>query len=79
MLIGRVTGSIWSTRKDEKLNGIKLMVVELEGDNSQMVAADYIGAGEGDRVLIVTGGASRKTLGDHLPIDASIIGIIDEK
>lgn len=79
MLIGKVVNNVWATKKDEKLTGLKLMVVEIEGNNQNriIVAADYIGAGEGDRVIIVTGSSARHVFDSDVPIDATIIGIID--
>ena len=84
MLIGKVMKSIWSTRKDESLVGLKLMVVQLldtprEGDGKIIVAADLIGAGIGERVLITQGSSARRMQGcDNIPVDAMIVGIIDE-
>ncbi|MGL5655545.1 MAG: EutN/CcmL family microcompartment protein [Fusobacteriaceae bacterium] len=78
MLIGNVIGNVWATRKDDGLIGLKLLIVELE-NKSQVVACDYIGAGNGDRVLISTGSSARKILGrEETPIDAAIVGIIDQ-
>ena len=78
MLIGKIIDNVWATRKDEKLRGLKLMVVEIEGfENRTIVAADYIGAGEGDKVIITTGSSARRAFGDDTPIDATIVGIID--
>ncbi len=78
MLIGKIIDNVWATRKDEKLKGLKLMVVEIEGfENRTIVAADYIGAGEGDKVIITTGSSARRVFGDDTPIDATIVGIID--
>ncbi|TXH55627.1 MAG: ethanolamine utilization protein EutN [Bacteroidia bacterium] len=78
MLIGKVISNIWATRKDEKLRGLKLMVVEIEGEKNRIiVAADYIGAGEGDRVIITTGSSARRAFSDDTPIDSTIVGIID--
>lgn len=82
MLIGKVIDNIWSTRKDEKLRGLKLMVVELETGKGNLqkeiiVAADYIGSGIGDRVIIVTGSSARYIFDEQTPVDATIVGIID--
>lgn len=83
MVIGRVVGRLWSTRKDEKLNGQKFLIVRLlknqkEEQEGLFVAADSVGAGNGDTVLIVKGGAARASLGNKdVPVDATIIGIID--
>lgn len=83
MLVGKVVGSIVSTRKSEKLVGNKFMIVELaknmSGTQNQMIAIDNIGAGIGEFVLIATGSAAR--IGCDLsesPIDAAIVGIIDD-
>lgn len=84
MVIGKVLGSIWSTRKDDSLVGVKLMVVQLqdtpvEGQGRIIVAADLIGAGVGERVLIAQGSSARRTKGfENVPVDAMIVGIIDE-
>jgi len=84
VLIGRVINSIWSTRKDESLVGAKLMIVQLldtpeEGKGKIIVAVDTIGAGIGERVLITQGSSSRRMTGfKDSPVDATIVGIIDE-
>lgn len=81
MLAARVIDNIWATRKDTALTGLKFMLVELlDGNNSrQIIVADLIGAGIGERVLISQGGAARRMLRDDLiPVDAVIVGIIDE-
>ena len=78
MLIGKIINNVWATRKDDRLRGLKLMVVEIEGfENRTIVAADYIGAGEGDKVIITTGSSARRVFGDDTPVDATIVGIID--
>jgi len=83
MVIGRVVGRLWATRKDEKLNGQKFLIVRLLKDidveeTGFFVAADSVGAGTGDNVLITRGGAARGSLGERdVPVDATIIGIID--
>ncbi|KUF29294.1 MULTISPECIES: EutN/CcmL family microcompartment protein [Lysinibacillus] len=83
MQMGRVIGSVWATRKEEGLNGLKLLIIQPIDSNQQpirteMVAADRIGAGIGDDVLITSGGSSRYIMKENpLPIDAVVIGIID--
>ncbi len=83
MLIARIVGSAVSTIKDDNLRGLKLLIVqeatpkdELRGE--PFVAADTVGAGEGELVLVVTGSAARQTdkTRDY-PVDAAIIGILD--
>ena len=82
MIIGKVTGSVVSTRKNEKLVGSKFMIVEplntMKGVTKNIVAVDNIGAGIGEFVLVATGSAARKiTNAENSPIDAAIVGIID--
>ncbi len=83
MLVGKVLGNIVSTRKTEKLIGNKFMIVELvesmRGSVKHIVAIDNIGAGIGEYVLVATGSAARiGTDNDNAPVDAAIVGIIDE-
>lgn len=82
MITAKLIGSVWATRKSELLNGYRLMLVEVIGGKEagkRIVAADIVGAGIGDRVLVTTGGAARRMLdNDNIPVDASIVGIIDE-
>jgi ethanolamine utilization protein EutN len=76
MKIGTVTGSIWATRKAQSLAGQTFLVVRSESE--ELVAADQVGAGMGDRVLLVTGTvASRFCM--EAPIDAAVVAILDEQ
>lgn len=80
MIICKVIGHVWATKKEESLSGLKLMVVREDGKKSgdSFVAADIVGAGIGEKVLVVSGSTARKALGkDELPVDAAIVGIID--
>ncbi|TWI73018.1 ethanolamine utilization protein EutN [Desulfobotulus alkaliphilus] len=84
MIIGEVIGNVWATRKEDTLNGLKLMVVRrvdagVPGPQESFVAVDCVGAGIGERVLVVTGSSARKALhNQESPVDATIVGIIDE-
>ncbi|TGE33435.1 EutN/CcmL family microcompartment protein [Desulfosporosinus sp. Sb-LF] len=82
MIAAKVIDSIWSTRKADSLVGLKFMLVEVLGGIDAgriLIAADTIGAGIDERVLICIGSAARRMLGrDDVPIDAAIVGIIDE-
>jgi carbon dioxide concentrating mechanism protein CcmL len=84
MLLGKVVGTVWATRKDEKLNGLKLLLVRhVELDFSMrktyVVAADTVGAGVGEIVMITTGSSARQSkLTERKPIDAAVSGIIDK-
>jgi len=83
--IGKVIDNVWSTRKDESLVGTKFMIVQLmdnlgEFNGNIIVAADLIGAGIGEKVLITQGSSARRMEGlENTPIDAIIVGIIDEE
>lgn len=79
MIICEVVGHVWATKKEEGLCGLKMMVVRAEqGGAGEFVAADAVGAGIGEKVLVVSGSTARKALGgDHVPVDAAIVGIID--
>lgn len=82
MIIGKVTGSVVSTRKNEKLVGSKFMIVEPvcgADKTNKIVAVDNIGAGIGEYVLVALGSAARVGCGrENAPIDAAIVGIIDD-
>ncbi len=78
-----VTGNVVCTRKDEKISGTKLLLVQpvddnMKDDGSALVAIDSVGAGEGELVLIVTGSSSRMTeVTEDRPVDCTIMGIVD--
>lgn len=85
MRLAKVIGTVVATRKEESLTGFKLLVIE-EIDpreerptTNRLVAVDTLGAGEGDTVLWVQGGAARVISDDHrkAPLDVAIVGIID--
>jgi len=81
MIIGKVVGSIVSTRKNEKLIGSKFMVVEPVSSmgNGRMVAVDNVGAGIGEFVIVALGSAARVgTDTEGAPVDAAIVGIVDD-
>lgn len=84
MIIGIVTGHVWATRKDETLNGLKFMIVQrldaASGTRHEsFVAVDCVGSGIGERVLVVTGSQARRAVGvKDAPVDAAIVGILDE-
>lgn len=80
MKICKVVGNVWATKKDARLEGIKLMVVMslYDAEGKSFVAADYVGAGIGEKVLVVTGSTARYASGKEAPIEASIVGIVDQ-
>ena len=74
MMIGTVTGSIWATRKATCLQGQTFLMVDtLKG---VVAAADHVGAGTGDKVILVTGSTAAKFSMDA-PVDAAIVAIVD--
>lgn len=83
MHFGKVVGTVWATRKDEKLENLKFLLVEElgargESSGSHVVAIDAVGAGPGEVVLIATGSAARQTIQtDGRPADAVIMAIVD--
>ena len=76
MKIGTVTGAVWATRKATCLQGQTFLVVKSEGE--EIVAADQVGAGPGDRVLLATGTVASRYCMDA-PVDAAVVAIIDMK
>ena len=76
MKIGKVTGSVWATRKASCLMGQTFLVVET--GNESLVAADQVGAGPGDRVLLATGTVASRYCMDA-PVDAGVVAILDRE
>lgn len=77
-------GSLWATRKDNKLNGMAFLVVKPLAYGKEpatgecFVAVDNAGAGIGDTVLVTTGSAGRTSFANSdVPVDAVIVGIVD--
>ena len=87
MFIARVTGSVVATLKVVSMVGRTLLTVEplrvdpsaqLVGTGRTFVCVDTVGAGQGEMVLIVQGSSARLTPEtEKLPVDATIIGIVD--
>lgn len=83
MIVGKVIGSVVSTRKNEALIGNKFMIVEpldsMLYAKSRIIATDNIGAGIGEIVLVAMGSAARIGTGnENAPVDAAIVGIVDD-
>ncbi len=78
MLKGTVKGSVWATKRVEDVPHGAFLEVELEGGGS-IVAFDVLGSGVGERVLVATGSvAASRFAPAHPPIDALIIGLLDQ-
>ena len=84
MLLAKVVGTVVATRKDERLVSNKLLVVRPvdptgKAEGSSLVAVDTVDAGVGEMVLIVSGSSARMATGmKDNPVDAVIVGIVDE-
>ncbi len=83
MLLGKVVGTLVASRKDEKLEGYKFLVVrrlniENEETGEYVVAVDAVQAGVGDVVLYATGSSARQTtMTDKKPCDAVLMAVVD--
>ncbi len=84
MYAAKVIGTVVCTRKDEKMEGLKMMVVQpvslltLENEGKPAVAIDAVGAGINEIVLVVGGSSARQTdVTTNKPTDASIMAIVD--
>jgi carbon dioxide concentrating mechanism protein CcmL len=83
MQIARVRGTVVSTQKEPSLTGVKLLLVQFVDEEGSLlpgyeVAADTVGAGLDEWVLVSRGSAARQTeRTNNRPIDALVIGIID--
>ena len=75
MRIGKVVGSVWATRKAGCLSGHTFLVVDTGKED--LVASDQVGAGIGDRVMLVTGTVASRYCMDA-PVDAVVVAIVDE-
>jgi microcompartment protein CcmK/EutM len=83
MFLGKVVGALVATEKEASLNGLKFLVVrrlsvENEDERGYVVAADAVGAGLGEVVMVATGSSARQTvMTDKRPCDAVIMAIVD--
>ena len=88
MFLGRVVGEVWATRKSADLEGKRLLVVEALDRFDEpgapkvtpVVAADPIGAGVGERVLVAFGKAARVAFGGDgdFAFEAAVVGVVDD-
>lgn len=85
MILARVVGTVVATRKDPRLEGRKLLVIQTvspEGEpkpGGYLVAIDTVGAGVNETVIAVSGSSARMAQGmKETPVDTAIVGIVDE-
>ncbi len=83
MFLGKVVGTLVATQKEASLNGLKFLVVrrldvENQEESGYVVAADAVGAGLGEVVMVASGSSARQTvMTDKRPCDAVIMAIVD--
>jgi len=84
MFLGKVIGTVWATRKDEELVGMKFQIVKHVGLDYKLketfvVAVDTVQAGVGDVVLVCSGSSARQTTHTkNKPVDAVIMAVVDK-
>jgi len=78
MLQGTVVGNVWSTKRIDGLPNGAFLEVEVAGSGDRLVAFDVLGTGQGERVLVAQGSVAAGWLPGRPPVDALIIGSIDE-
>ena len=84
MILGKVIGTVWSTRKDENLVGAKFLIVrhidlEYKPKEATVIAVDSVGAGVGEVVIVAQGSSARQTtFTKNKPVDAVIMAIVDK-
>ena len=84
MILGRVIGEVWATRRDPRLQRAKLLVVRPHAiyepalATRHLVATDDVDAGVGDDVIICLGAPARASAGGNdMPVDAAVLGVVD--
>ena len=84
MILGKVIGTVWATKKDEALVGVSLQIVrhidlDYKLKEAFVVAVDTVQAGVGDVVLVATGSSARQTtVTKNKPVDAVIMAVVDK-
>ena len=83
MFIGKVIGTVWSTKKSPDLEGVRFLIVhpydlDHEPTKNVVVVADRLGAGPGETVMCAYGKAARTAIGNQdMSIEAAVVGIVD--
>ncbi len=84
MLIAKVIGNVWSTKKKDAMSAIKLLCIQplgkkLKPDGDVLVAADEVGAGFGELVIVTQGSPAMQAFNktELVPVDAVVVGIVD--
>ena len=83
MFLGKVVGTVWSTKKTPDLEGVRFLIVhpydlDKEPTKNIVVVADRLGAGIGEIVMCAYGKAARSAIGNQeMSIEAAVVGIVD--
>jgi microcompartment protein CcmK/EutM len=83
MFLGKVIGTVWSTKKTPDLEGVRFLIVhpydlDREPTKNVVVVADRLGAGAGEVVMCAYGKAARTAVGNQdMSIEAAVVGIVD--
>ena len=83
MFLGKVVGTVWSTKKSPDLEGVRFLIVhpydlDHEPTRNVVVVADRLGAGTGEMVMCAYGKAARTAIGNQdMAIEAAVVGIVD--
>ena len=84
MLLAKVIGNVWSTKKKDEISALKLLVIQplgsdLKPEGNVQVAADEVGAGSGELVIVTQGAPAMQAFNKDklVPIDAAVVGIVD--
>ena len=83
MFLGKVVGTVWSTKKSPDLEGVRFLIVhpydlDKQPTKNIVVVADRMGAGPGETVMCAFGKAARTAIGNQdMAIEAAVVGIVD--
>jgi len=84
MILGKIVGDVWSTKKNEKIHALRLLFVQplgkdLTPSGNILIAADETGAGIGERVIVTQGAPAMQAFNrdELIPVDAVVLGIVD--
>jgi ethanolamine utilization protein EutN len=85
MFLGKVVGTVWSTKKVDNLRNLRLLLIHpvnlnVKTNEDLVVAADVVGAGVGELVICAYGHAARMAIGNNpdISVEAAVVGIVDE-
>ena len=86
MFLGKVVGSVWSTKKTDNLANLRFLIIhpinlKKAPSTDVVVAADVLGAGVGETVICAYGHAARQAIQPNNPsslsLEAAVVGIVD--